>query len=1178
MHGGVKVYRGTPSAARSYLETARSRTDDYYLREGTGIAEHLTVDGDGHVVERAGLSGDRYEAWVAGLDPDTGESRGKLRADGHAVRFLEIVVNGPKSWSLAAELHDDVAVAYEAAQDRAVRQILTWLGEHSTTRVGPRGQQVAVPVERLEAAVIRHYTSRAGDPHRHLHLQVSARVFAAGKWRGLDTVAFRDSIAAINGIGHAAVVCDPEFRAALAGHGYSLSPDGEIVQLAPFVGAFSKRAAQIGRLIARHETAWRAEHPGREPGPGLRRSWDARAWAEQRPDKVIPRDGANLRQRWLTELAELGYRDVDRPVQLALPLAGSVDRDAAAVEVIARLGARHSAWNAADVRGEVEQLLARSGVIADPAVRRELAEDVTARALDRCLSLLDQGAPKHVRALTSAHVLDVETDLVTGFAARGAQVSSPGAVEVEGSAAGQAAAVAALAGNAALVVVEGAAGAGKTTTLAAVRNALAVQGQRLIVVTPTLKAAQAASAEIGTRAGSAAWLCYQHGWRWDETGTWTRQDAAPTPEALLRKGDLLLIDEAGMSDQDTARALLTIADETGARIALVGDRRQLPAVGRGGVLDLAHRWADSQARIDLDTVHRFLHLVDGELVPDKAYARLSLAMRAGEDPGAIFDALHERGQVTIYPSEPERENALADTIAAERVTGGDPIVITDTREQAAALNAAIRDRLVTAGLVEDRRVIVTGDGQRLGIGDAIVTRRNDPALGVANRESWTVTRVDRDGRLTVTGRDRGQRELPVCYLREHVELGYAVTGYGAQGDTTDQAHLIISEHTTAAGAYVGMTRGRHGNTAHLVAENLDDAREQWISAFSRDRADLGAAAARAAAERAAADYAPARPLDEVLAELRQAWTADADSRDWLARAEHTRALVAELAALTERRAAAVTPAQEAYRAARVASEQASAAADRLDDLVARHAGEIATALQHDWDRQREPARHAAATVHAGPGRFGQRIVRVNRATEDLARWAVTWQPYLPAMPTRSDDIARFAARPDDPAGVADAFAEHARAAAEHAHPERTHARAAAEDAARRRDQAWHTYTDTARPYNDAIVGYGRLTNLTDPATALSELEQGISIVRDDTADIRQRIATLLAEPALRDLPAEQITAEHDTWQRHRELRQQTRRVRGQLDNSSLDPRQHHNPGYDHSWSTLTPDQAPKISR
>jgi hypothetical protein len=68
----------------------------------------------------------------------------------------------------------------------------------------------------------------------------------------------------------------------------------------------------------------------------------------------------------------------------------------------------------------------------------------------------------------------------------------------------------------------GAAGAGKTATLAASRDRLDRQGRRLIVVTPSLKAAQAASIEVGTRAGSAAWLAWQHGWRWDETGAWTR--------------------------------------------------------------------------------------------------------------------------------------------------------------------------------------------------------------------------------------------------------------------------------------------------------------------------------------------------------------------------------------------------------------------------------------------------------------------------------------------------------------------------------------------------------------------------------------------------------------------------------------------------------------------------------
>ena len=38
MHGGVKFYRGSAAAARSYVEADRSRVDDYYLAEGTGLA------------------------------------------------------------------------------------------------------------------------------------------------------------------------------------------------------------------------------------------------------------------------------------------------------------------------------------------------------------------------------------------------------------------------------------------------------------------------------------------------------------------------------------------------------------------------------------------------------------------------------------------------------------------------------------------------------------------------------------------------------------------------------------------------------------------------------------------------------------------------------------------------------------------------------------------------------------------------------------------------------------------------------------------------------------------------------------------------------------------------------------------------------------------------------------
>src|SRR3954454_6317142 len=141
----MKVYVGSPAAARAYLDAHRGRADDYYLAEGTGFARRFSVR-DGRVQELAALAGDGYEAWVAGREPDTGEPRGRLRSDERAVRFVEVVVNGPKSWSLAAAVHPDIAEAYDAAQDRAAAQIVGWLAQHATTRVGPRDGQVQVPV------------------------------------------------------------------------------------------------------------------------------------------------------------------------------------------------------------------------------------------------------------------------------------------------------------------------------------------------------------------------------------------------------------------------------------------------------------------------------------------------------------------------------------------------------------------------------------------------------------------------------------------------------------------------------------------------------------------------------------------------------------------------------------------------------------------------------------------------------------------------------------------------------------------------------------------------------------------------------------------------------------------------------------------------------------------------
>ena len=73
------------------------------------------------------MDGPTYERWVAGYDVATGQAKGRLRDDDHALRFVEVVVNGPKSWSLAAALHPEIADAYDAAQTRAAEEIIAWV-------------------------------------------------------------------------------------------------------------------------------------------------------------------------------------------------------------------------------------------------------------------------------------------------------------------------------------------------------------------------------------------------------------------------------------------------------------------------------------------------------------------------------------------------------------------------------------------------------------------------------------------------------------------------------------------------------------------------------------------------------------------------------------------------------------------------------------------------------------------------------------------------------------------------------------------------------------------------------------------------------------------------------------------------------------------------------------------
>lgn len=390
-----------------------------------------------------------------------------------------------------------------------------------------------------------------------------------------------------------------------------------------------------------------------------------------------------------------------------------------------------------------------------------------------------------------------------------------------------------------------------------------------------------------------------------------------------------------MLDQDTAVALLTVADEAGATLALVGDRAQLPAVGRGGVFDIAA--ALTPRVFDLTSLHRFT---------DPDYAQLTLDLRTGRDPAALFDRLHALGLVVLH-KDPE---TLRAAVAAERIDGA--AITAATNDEARELNALIREDRVRTGLVDDARTLEGVDGLSIGRGDLIQTRRNDSQVGVANRQTWIVQQVGDDGSLWVRDAtsDRKQQRtlrLPAEYVTEHAHLAYAATAYGVQGLTAPESHTILSDALSAAGVYVGLTRGREANRLHVAATDLGDAREQFAAALERDRADRGLTEATERARLAVAGIVADGPVAIVNTER-------ARLRQGIEQAERQAARWTEAAARFDRQAAAHrTRAQAQQAEVEQAAQQVEATQALVVPPLIEQATSDASSILATWQRAAE---------------------------------------------------------------------------------------------------------------------------------------------------------------------------------------------------------------------------------
>lgn len=302
----------------------------------------------------------------------------------------------------------------------------------------------------------------------------------------------------------------------------------------------------------------------------------------------------------------------------------------------------------------------------------------------------------------------------------------------------------------------------------------------------------------------------------------TAGTAVPDWVEAIGPGSLVIVDEAGMAGTLELATVVDYAVAHGASVRLVGDDRQLAAVGAGGVLRDIDR---TLGAVTLSEVRRFTH-ADGST--NRVEAAASLAIRRGEWAGLGYYLDH--GRIHVGDDTTTADQAFA-AWSADQAAGLDSLLIASTNEQVRELNLRAQAARLAATDVPAKRRVTLADGTTASDGDAIITRRNDRRLTlsatdwVANGDRWTVTSVRPDGALEIRhAQSRRRVILPADYVAEHVQLGDACTVHAAQGQTVDTSHTVLTGSESRQLLYVALTRGRHANHLYLdISVSGDDA-------------------------------------------------------------------------------------------------------------------------------------------------------------------------------------------------------------------------------------------------------------------------------------------------------------------------------------------------------------------
>lgn len=533
-----------------------------------------------------------------------------------------------------------------------------------------------------------------------------------------------------------------------------------------------------------------------------------------------------------------------------------------------------------------------------------------------------------------------------------------------------------LAGREGIAVVIGEAGTGKSFATVAAAEGWAQAGFELRAAAPTWRAANVLSAE-GLEAMTVAGLLRD----------------LDRGELGLSSRSVLLVDEAAMVGSEHLARVIGHAEEAGAKLVLVGDPEQLGPIEAGGLFSAI---AERTEPVHLEDVIRHNHELDrdaAKLIRD-GQGREALSLYQSEE------------RVTVAGNAEERRVAMVEDWWQSYAKGEDALMVAKRNVEVERLNATARELVKAEGRLGAEEIVV--GGSPFAAGDLLITRVNDRAAAIYNRERWEVAQVDAErGRIVLDGIDQALRvEVGPAYLSQTtlggeapaLQHAYAVTTYCAQGATVDRAYVMVDPSMDKQEMYVAASRTREQTYFYATQEIQAERSEYAPSGPERDPiAHVGEAAERDRAQTAAHDEA-------LRAELRKLPRPELESRE--------RELGREASQET-RQAGDYTRAQEQAKNAVSAFEKARSRREAVEGMGRRERKRELSLAHSQEEMYRHNAERALEKMQAvepptNAARRAHNIARGELAERD-AHELLTIRLATPAYVTRE-----LGERPSDP--------------------------------------------------------------------------------------------------------------------------------------------------------------------